>query len=103
MIETIKRPKTIIEPKRDDNSMNYYVSEFDMKEIGVLVTISLKPCKDKTRVEIGGLLFRLIGVYNDIDKAISFIKENYPKAKVLEFGVVPQFVKYKIIKIFEVD
>lgn len=102
MIETLKRPKTIIEPKKND-SMNYYVSEFDMKEIGVLVTISLKPCKDKVRLEFDNLSFRLIGVYDDIDKAISFIKENYLKARVLEFGVVPQFVKYKIIKIFEVD
>lgn len=103
MIETLKRPKTIIEPKKDDNSMNYYVSEFDMKEIGVLVTISLKPCKDKTRVQWNNLSFRLIGVFDDMDKAISFIKENYVKARVLEFAAVPQFVKYKIIKIFEVD
>lgn len=102
MTDTIQRLKPISEIKKA-NSKNYYVSEFDMKKMGLMVSISLKPIRDRTFIALPDFNFSLKGVFKDLPSAINFIKTKYKSAYEVSLDKFYKPEKYDIIKIYDID
>lgn len=101
MIESIKKPD-IVEKHKKNDYINHYITEVIFPTDDGVITISLKPIKDKTKDKDEYGAYELVEVSKSLDDAISFVKTLYPNSIDISEGADKdeEFIKRKIIKIF---